>query len=155
MTLGYLIATSMVLMVALAVRASHAFEDRKAFLLSPPAVFAYAWAASSVIYCLGDDFLRERTIVALMTFYLSFLAGSAYVMWKMGAGLKTGRPHEQPSTRFVRLLVYCQLLAALAATAHLYYAWQQAGVGATITQVRGVLANQTIESPIFFRLLGQ
>ena len=155
MTLGYLIAISMVLMAALAVRAASAFEDPKAFLLSPPAVFSYAWAASSIIYCFGDDFLRERTIDALMTFYLSFIIGSSYVTWKLGARAKTGLRYEEEPARFAHLLILCQMLAAFAATAHLYYAWQQAGDGATITQVRGVLADQTIQSPVFFRLLGQ
>lgn len=155
MTLGYLIATSMLLMAALAVRTSNLFEDRKVFLLSPPSVFAFAWAASAVIYCFGDDFLREGTIVALMTFYLSFIAGASYVMLRFGTSMKTGRPCERETKRFARVLILCQLLAAAAAAAHLYYAWQQAGAGATITQVRGVLANQTINSPLVFRVLGQ
>ena len=155
MSIGYFIATSMVLMAALAVRTSNLFEDRKVFLLSPPSVFAFAWAASSVVYCFGDDFLREKTIIALMTFYLSFIAGSSYVMLRFGTGAKTGRPNEGETKRFARVLILCQLLAAVAAAAHLYYAWQQAGAGATITQVRGVLANQTIETPIAFRFLGQ
>lgn len=152
--MGYLVVAIMFLAVCLVIQASAAFRDRKAFLLSPTSVFAFAWAASAFVYCFGDDFLRPDTINALLTIYLSFILGSSWIMWTVGRRLRITAPSESEPGSFVLLVLVLQVLAAVAAGAHLYYAWVQSGY-AGITAVRGVLANQAVDSPILFRVLGQ
>jgi len=91
-----------------------------------------------------------------MAFYFSFIIASGYILVTFSRHLKI-RALESPPRRssFARALLLLQFLAFVAAGAHLYFAFKHVGVGATLTEVRGALATQSIEVPVAIRLLGQ
>lgn len=154
--MGYTLSICMLLMVPLTILASRHFPDRKAFLLSPFSVFVFAWAASAALYLTGNDFLRARTVVALALFYAAFVGGAGYIVVMFSRTLKANRETSAPlHPGVVRSILCLQALALVAAVAHLYFAFVQAGGTLDLTAVRGVLATQSIETPAIFGLLGQ
>jgi oligosaccharide repeat unit polymerase len=116
----------------------------------------FAWAASAAFYLTGPDFLRARTVAALLVFYFAFVLASGYVLVTFSRRLRI-KAIEPPPQRpeFLLVLLLLQGLALVASAAHLYYAFLHVGTDATLTEVRGALATQTINIPIFIRLLGQ
>jgi len=146
----------MLLMVPLAIIASRQFADRKAFLLSPFCVFVFAWAASAAAYLTGTDFLRARTIVALASFYVAFIAGAGYVLIRFPRVAVINRSVAiAPRPHFLRTMLILQGLAFFAALAHLYFAFVQSQYTLDLTTIRGVLATKHIQEPVLVGLLGQ
>lgn len=161
--MGTLLAILFILAAVLLLAASIVPKSRKIFLLSPVVVFSCAWAASSLIYLAGEDFLREETLYVLLAFWLSFVVPGVWLVSATGGHIAIARPEllmdERRGRRIATVLIAMQVLAAISALSYLISAMAFAGMPLdalpNMSALRGVLATQKYDVPLPFRLLSQ
>ncbi|WP_019451227.1 O-antigen polymerase [Cupriavidus sp. BIS7] len=161
--MGTLLAILCILAAVLLLAAFTVLKNRKIFILSPVVIFSCAWAASSLIYLAGEDFLREDTLYVLLIFWLSFVVPGVWLTSAMGGHAAIARSEllidQRRGRRIGAVLLAMQVLAAVSALSYLISAAAFAGMPLdahpNMSALRGVLATQKYDVPLPFRLLSQ
>jgi oligosaccharide repeat unit polymerase len=145
------------------------FKEKKVLFFSPVYLFSLAWTISLLIYQQGDDFLQDRTIVAILVFYLAFCIPGFLLLLRMGASAAIAPiafPSDIQNLKYqwlFRFLILSQVISVATALSYLYFAVDFAGLGvldliqqpSNVSIVRGVLATENYNVPISVKLVSQ